>query len=166
MKQITKEQAAALLMQLKGNQYITLHTRTDARALKTGNPHKMIEKLAKTQVQSGFKYKNSLDNQAKREGVEALPVQERTWGERIENTPLVFYKGKFYLETKPEKVLEDVTYLADGKEVAKESIERFLPKKKKGTSTQANLKKKILVRDYAISSIKKMTHNGETYEIV
>jgi len=166
MKQITKQQLAEKLMQLRGNSYMTLHTRTDATPKKTGNPYKKIEKIAKVKVQAGFKYKNSVDNQAEREGVEAQEVKPRSWGERINGTPLVFYKGRHYLEAKVEQVLEDVVYLADGEEVEKVDIEHLLPAKKAESSTQSNLKKKIILRDYKMESIKKAAFGGEVFEVI
>jgi hypothetical protein len=126
---------------------------TDARAKKTGNPYGKILKKTKLLANIGFHYKNSLNNQAKREGKEIdFDIKPRRWGVRMENTPLVKHNDKYYLEYKAENVQSVEYYTEQGEELTKEQVQEFLPKKST-SSTQRELTKKIILRDVAIENI-------------
>ena len=142
-----------LLINFNGHSFIGLTTLTDARAKKTNNPYGKILKKTKLLANIGFHYKNSLNNQAKREGKEIdFDIKPRRWGVRMENTPLVKHKEKYYLEYKAENVQSVEYYTEQGEELTKEQVQEFLPKKST-SSTQRELTKKIILRDVAIENI-------------
>ena len=104
----------------------------------------------------GFHYSNSLDNQAKREGKNIdFQVQPRRWGKRLDNCALVEHKGKHYLECKVEKTFEVNYFLENGAPIEKSAIEEFLPKKRE-SSTQDELDKKVILRDIKLENILSM----------
>jgi len=156
MKTFTKPSTQSiidLLINFNGHSFIGLTTLTDARAKKTGNPYGKILKKTKLLANIGFHYKNSLNNQAKREGKEIdFDIKPRRWGVRMENTPLVKHNEKYYLEYKAENVQSVEYYTEQGEELTKEQVQEFLPKKST-SSTQKELTKKIILRDVAIENI-------------
>lgn len=156
MKTFTKPSTQSiidLLINFNGHSFIGLTTLTDARAKKTGNPYGKILKKTKLLANIGFHYKNSLNNQAKREGKEIdFDIKPRRWGVRMENTPLVKHNDKYYLEYKAENVQSVQYYTEQGEELTKEQVQEFLPKKST-SSTQRELTKKIILRDVAIENI-------------
>ena len=152
----TKESILSFFLNFAGHSLIGLTILTDARAKKTGNPYGKILKKTRLLANIGFHYSNSLDNQAKREGKEIdFQVQPRRWGKRLEACPLVEYKGNHYLEAKVEKTFEVNYFLENGAPIEKELVEPFLPKKKE-SSTQDELDKKIILRDIKLESILSM----------
>jgi len=156
MKTFTKPSTQSiidLLINYNGHSFVGLTTLTDARAKKTNNPYGKILKKTKLLANIGFHYKNSLNNQAKREGKEIdFDIKPRRWGVRLPNTPLVEHKGKHYLEYKAENVQSVEYYTEQGEELTKEQVQEFLPKKST-SSTQRELTKKIILRDVAIENI-------------
>ena len=156
-----------MFLTFHGTSLAGLETLTDARAKKTDNPFKdkIILKQSQLLVNLGFVYSNSLENQAKREQKEIdFQVKPRVWGERIMNTALVLHKRYYYLECKVEKVYSTRYVDVDGNELNKEDVIPFLPKKKE-SSTQDGLEKKIYLRDYKLSSVKRLAFGGKLYLI-
>jgi hypothetical protein len=154
-----------LFLTFKGTSFAGLQTLTDARAKKTDNPfpQKIVLKESQLLVNVGFQYSNSLDNQAKREHKEIdFQIQPRKWGTRIKGTSLVEHKGNYYLETKVEKVYSTRYVDIDGNELNKEDVLPFLPKKRE-SSTQDELEKKIYLRDFKLSSIKRLAFGGKMF---
>ena len=139
-----------------GHSLIGLTILTDARAKKTGNPYGKILKKTRLLANIGFHYANSLNSQALREGKEIdFDIKPRVWGERLANCPLVEHKGNYYLECKVEKTFEVDYFLENGAPIEKSAIEQFLPKKKE-SSTQDQLTKKVILRDIKLDSILSM----------
>ena len=165
METISRIDLLQRLAEMQGNAISQIKMKTNARAKKTNNPHGLIEKISNVLVEIGFSYKNAVAEQAKKEGVEPRPLQERRWGQRIAGTPLVEHKGKHYLERKVESVLSTPIFLADGVEIDKSEIEEFLPKRKE-SSTQDNLKEKIILRDVSLTSILEIVLGGTNYKVV
>ena len=63
---------------------------------------------------------------ASREGKEIVfDIKPRKWGERLDGTPLVHYRGKYYLEAKCERVLEMDYYDQEGNKLDKEEMSQF-----------------------------------------
>jgi len=86
------------------------------------------------------------------------PMGPRKWGERVEGTPLVAHKGQLYLEVEVTSVKDEVftdkdTGVVITLEEAKERGYRHRP---------AGLQK---MRDYKLSSIKRIRMNKNEYEI-
>ena len=76
------------------------------------------------------------------------------------NCALVEHKGNHYLECKVEKTFEVNYFLENGAPIEKSAIEEFLPKKRE-SSTQDQLDKKIILRDIKLENILSMRFQGE-----
>ena len=90
-RQMRVAKLETVLRNHKGNGFAHIITRTVPAMRKTGNPfHGNVFKVADVNIQAGFEYINSVNNQLSREGktpdAEAKP---RKWGQRIKGTPLV-----------------------------------------------------------------------------
>lgn len=161
MKALTTTALVEVLATVKGATFATLITETDARLKKTGNPYGQVRKVSRVNVCLGFQYEAAVNRQRTREGAEAdFEAAPRQWGERKPGTMLVEHKGKLYLETKVERSLGCVYLDASGKELTAEQVAPFLPAK--GASRQ-EVEKEILVRDYALESIRSLSFGGEQY---
>jgi hypothetical protein len=161
--QPTTQSIIDLLINYNGHSFVGLTTLTDARAKKTNNPYGKILKKTILLANIGFHYKNSLNNQAKREEKEIeFNIQPRRWGKRLPNTPLVEHKGKYYLEYKAENVTSVEYFTENGEQIEKEKIEEFLPQKRH-SSTQKELDKKIILRDVAIENILSLRISKNVY---
>ena len=156
-----------LLLGFSGISLAGMETLTNVGAKKTNNPFKdkTILKQSRLLVNIGGRYANWLENQAKRENLDVeFIVKERKWGERIDGTSLVYYNvtDLFYLEVLVVKVFETIYTDVDGNILTKEEVAPFLPKKRE-SSTQAPLTKKVYLRDYKFESIRKFAFDGKVY---
>ncbi len=158
-----------VLRNIKGNGFAHIITRTVPAMRKTNNPHHgNVFKIADVQIQAGFHYINSVNNQLTREGktpdAEAKP---RKWGQRIKGTPLVEHTNKAgeykqYLEAKCEKV-NSVKYVdGEGNEIAKADLAQWLQERPAKSSTQANVEQEVILRDYSLESIQFIAIGGQT----
>jgi hypothetical protein len=144
-----------------GHSLIGLTILTDARLKKTGNPYGKVLKKTRLLANIGFHYSNSLENQAKRENKNIdFQVQPRRWGIRLPKSALVEHNGNHYLECKVEKTFEVNYFLENGAPIEKSAIEEFLPKKRE-SSTQEELTKKVILRDVKLENILSMRIQGE-----
>ena len=88
-------------------------------------PKKGIKKVAKISVVFGgsMKYINVVNRRRKKLGLPPVITTNggRTWGHKINDTPLVWHKGKEYLECLLLKTLDE-KYYKDGVEVQKEDV--------------------------------------------
>jgi hypothetical protein len=143
-----------------GNGFAHIVARTIPAMRKTNNPfYGNVYKITDAQIQNGFKYINSVNNQLAREGKPLVKQQPRQWGKRIEGTGVVEHTKKgetektFYLEAKIERINFVGFYdIETGEEIERETLAPWLTKKGE-SSTQASLEKKIIYRDFALSSI-------------
>lgn len=160
MKAITQKALIETLNDIKGATFATIITETDARLKKTGNPFGPVRKVSRVNVCLGFQYEAAVNRQRTREESEAdFEARPRQWGERV-SAMLIGHKGRTYLETKVQKSL-GVTYIdATGKELSKEEVAAFLPARSKSRQEVAS---EIIVRDYALDSIRSLTFGGEEY---
>lgn len=157
----------ALASNHKGNGFAHILTRTVPAMNKTNNPFfGNILKITDSQVQWGFYYLNSVNNQLEREGKPRnAELKNRQWGTRIEGTPLVEHTNKkgehrLYLEVKIERV-NSVKYITvdTGEEIEKDTLAPWIKERRK-SSTQSELTKEIFLRDYALDSILWMRADG------
>lgn len=145
-----------------GARIVTIEAETPLRMRKTNNPYVGAVKLSTVNCVVNCNYSNSVNNQCAREDIDTeFESAPRQWGQRIQGTPFVEHKGEFYLETKVERSLGETKIVHNGKELSWEDVQEFLPKKNEG-ARQPN-EKKVIWRDYKVSSIKSVTVNGTTY---
>ena len=154
-----------VLRSIDGCQFIRMQTLTNARLRKTidtpsgrqKHAHGEIQKFTDGQYLVGFRYGNSLINQAGREGKAIeFNVQDRAWGEQVEGTCLIQHKGGLYVETLPQTIY-CVTYQDQwGNKLDQSEIQPLIDDKKskrQRSSTQADLDTEVIVRDYKLESI-------------
>lgn len=119
-------------------------SRTQPISLTTVTQKKGVTKEQTQNVFINAKWENVVNNALKKEGKAAdFVLSERKWGKHVPNTPLIEYNGKYYLQ---------VSY-HNGKVV--NNIE--------GVSTEY---KKPDLRTFSLESIRSITLEGQTYEIV
>jgi hypothetical protein len=144
---------------------------TDARALKTNNPHREIRKLTYTRVVSGAKYQDAVDRQGavgfKSEG---LPYGEFA-NEQLTNKVIVTDSGKLQLRTQYRNARKPirVQYIADGVPVDYQLIKQYLPARsfsKKQAAAGVTGKKQVMVRNYDFANVLKVKYAGIEYTLI
>ena len=172
-RQLRVAKLEAVLRNVKGNGFAHLVAKTVPTWAKAkSHPfHGNVFKIADVQVQAGFHYINSVNNQLTREGKTAdAEAKPRKWGQRIKGTPLVEHTNKagehrLYLEAKCEKV-NSVKYVdAQGNEIDKADLAEWTDRPRAKSSTQANVDKEIILRDYALDSIEWIAIDGHKLEL-
>lgn len=160
---ITKGDLTAMLAGIRGATFATLTTETFPKLLKTGNNLGTVRKVSRVNVTLGFQYEAAVNRQRVREdGTPDFEAAPRQWGVRVPGTVLVRHEGtgKVYLETKVEKSLDHIYVGANGQQIPDDMIAPFLPTR--GNSRQ-DVEKEILVRDYAIESIRSVKMQGNEF---
>lgn len=169
---IEKIELVAHIVGLKGVSFATLITETEPSMNKTGNRfHGRIRKISKIAGMIGnWSYKNSVNNQLDREGQTAdFEPHPRAWGNRLQGSGIVEHKGQLYVEVKIEGITEDPRYeWNDGTQLTKTELSELKQwlKKSSAPSTQDELEKKVILRDYKLDSIKIVHAFGKKFEIV
>ncbi len=175
---VTVSELASILLQSKGSRFVGLTAETTPRANKKGredgqpNPFGRIVKRSRVRGIIGFKYENSVNNQREREDhpeAGEFVAEARSWGHRVDGTPVVLHKGKkngefrAYLEVKVDGA-SGTTYVADGREVDRQDVAQYLPKSK--GSERQDVDAPVILRDYALESIREIRIGGETLTVV
>ena len=173
MKTISQANLVKLLLNptvsgINGNTFVGLDTLSKA-TLTGGKKNEMQGRVQKCVVGSQVQvfqnknsngYANMVQRRLDKSGNEVeFTLSPRTWGVRIEGTPILEHKGAFYLEVIFKKAGE-VSFLLDGRPIRKDLIQG-LPVKKEGT--QGGLEDKVIIRTYKIASLSRITINKETY---
>jgi hypothetical protein len=164
MQTMTRNELVAFFTGIRGATFATITTETEPKLLKTGNTLGDVRKVSRVNVCLGFQYEAAVNRQREREGATAdFEAASRQWGERVAGTVLVSHKGKTYLETKVQKSLDHKYLGANGTILPDELIAPFLPKKSPG---RQDLEKEVMVRDYAIDTIRHIAVAGKEFVIV
>lgn len=108
-------------------------------------------------------YGNMVKNRMIKEGKDpdTFELKPRTWGVRVENSPFIEHKDKFYLECifiSPGKSV----YLVDGIETPKEEIEGLETEKKVSETSQGGIENKVILRTFSLDSIQEVRLKGTT----
>jgi len=165
---INRQKLREVLENTLGSTPITFVARTKVRMNKTGNPFVGAMKIARINGFINWSYERSVNRQRGREGVEEeFKALVRKWGERQKDRkgrllPFVLHKDKTYVEVKVQKSL-GYEYEFEGKPVPKEEIHKFMPKRKEGA--RQDVKRAVVLRDYALDSIQAVTVDGTAYEV-
>ena len=80
---------------------------------------------------------------------ESFELGKRTWGTRIEGTPLIEHKGEYYLEVIFLKSGE-VSYYHEGKEIHKNEV---IGLEEKEEGKQGGLDNKVIIRTFKVASL-------------
>jgi hypothetical protein len=176
MKKISLDQAVALFQdgkQVNGTTFIGIDTVT-VEKLTGGKNNPMQGLVQKTNLSSnvmvfqnksqsayGAKVQRHLEKCGK--AASDFVLSPRTWGERIEGTPIITHKGTFYLEVIFIKS-GAVSYTLEGTPIAKEDIEGI---KVSTGGAQGGLEdsEKVIIRTYKFDSIVSFRLNNEAYII-
>ena len=164
---ITQTQAVELIRSFCGATFIAFRAMTEAQASKAKNA-KIVLKASNIHATAEWNYENSVNNQLNREESEnsgSFVAKPRKWGVH-ESLSLVWHKGKAYLHAKVNKALQSPVYFVNGEPVSKSEVSHLLRKSRKpSTQTAVGVKKEIVCRDYALSSIRELRVNGKKYLI-
>ncbi len=167
---ITQAQLAEIIRNIRGVSFARIDSVTEFRMKKTGNPFagQVIKVSRIMAIVGNWTYKQSLINQAIRENVDTdFEIQPRKWGTRLENG-IVEHNGKLYLEAKIERSIGSRIVFRNGHFIPEnemESIKTFAVKSSE-SKTQDTIEKKVILRDYAFDSIRRIKLNGITYKLV
>lgn len=154
-----------------GTTTIGFESLTEPSMNKTNNPFfGKVLKVSSVGGMIGYDYENSVNNQLGREGKEKTFVsQPRKWGVRDENHPFLVRHTKkgetverFYLSVKVQQSNKKPIYL-DKETLEVIPTEKLRPylKESKKPNTQEDLDKEIIIRDYEISTLRKMSIGGQ-----
>jgi hypothetical protein len=166
---LTESELVSIIQRtVKGTTVVSIDAVTEPKMNKTGNPYYgKVEKHCRMDGMIGFDYENSVNNQAKREGLapdrEAKP---RQWGVLTADRLFVVHNGAYYLQMKCQSASDPIyKNRTTGEEIPVISLDRFLPARS-SSSTQEGLEKEIVVRDVKLCNVKKIRMFGVEYEIV
>lgn len=167
---ISLEKLEKVLAQHASNKstIVTFAAKTIPAMRKKKNPYLgRIYKVQRVNAIIGIRYANCVNLQRLREESPAdFESLERTWGERIPNSPLVEYKGFKYLETKVQKASSAIYVddkLASPKQL--QHVEKFLSRKD-GESKRQQLIKEVVLRDFRLDHITHLQLEGQLFEVV
>lgn len=160
MKTLTKNELIDLLKSVKGTSFVSIESETTPR-LKANCPLKNLVKISKVSGAINFNYQNSVNNQRVKENKpEDFKAKSRVWGKRVKNSPVFEHRGKFYLNIKIQSSRSD--YFNNNLRQSIDKVANYLY----NSSTRQNLNKEIIVRQYSLDSIKRITINKQEYTVV
>jgi hypothetical protein len=158
-----------LMENVNGSTFISLDTETDVK-LKGGKTNPFQGRVSKVVVGSNVMvfqnknsngYENMVNRRLAAEGKGEFEVGPRAWGERIKDTPFVTHKGALYLEVIFLKAGER-HFTVDGQPYDG-AIQGLEEDHEEGH--QGGLSNKVIIRTYKVSSIKRITINGKTFNL-
>lgn len=165
-KIITQTQLAGILANIRGA--------TPAQLLTVTNPVKKVcpfavQKIVQSNVMLNCFYEAGVNRRLEKEGKPAgFEAKPRAWGSHVMDgdrlTPLVEHKGKLYMVCQFNRV-DSVEYRRDGQQVDKAGLADYLPKDRVEGENQG-LDKALVVRTYGLDSIRSITIDRETFEVV
>ena len=167
MDMMTEMELKRMMENRKGATMVTIYTDTAPDMRKTGNPYMGARKLTVINGVIGYIYDNAIINRAAKEGVTLTGGSKpHPWGDMTENHTLRINRktGEAYLSLMCRNVIS-VKYVFNGVEITKDKLAPWLSEKSEGSSTQADLTEKIIVRDYKLANITAITIGGVTYTV-
>lgn len=157
-----------LFASVNGSTFIGLDTKT-VPVLAGGKSNIMQGRVTKVmtgasvmvfQNKNSNAYENMVKRRLEKEGKnpESFSLGKRTWGARVEGTPVVEHKGQEYLEVIFLKAGE-VSYELDGQPVDEKTV---IGLKEPAAPTQGGLDNTVYIRTFAKDSITKVNISGVT----
>jgi len=161
---------------------VSIVTRTEPTMRKTGNPFVgNVRKISTVHGVINWHYATEVNKQRNREQsftvvngmpqineVEVFEAQPRKWGVRLENSPFVEHREKFYLEVKVNDTQTPQYVDNNDKPIVGEELDQlksFFPVKKEGARQQ--VEKPVIVRDYDFDNVVALTtHDNKTTFVV
>lgn len=168
METISKDKLLELLTSLKTSTFATIITETVPPMNKKNNPYfdDRLLKYMEANVCINFIYKNSVNRQRDKEGVEIeFKPKERRWGTRISGTPLVQHGDSYYLECRFLKHV-NTFYLHKGNIIDEQLFVQWLKNGRSNAEHQGlSYENEVIVRDFKIDSILEIKMLGKHYII-
>lgn len=131
--------------------------------LMAGNPFPGLRKLSRVGGVLNFNYTAAVNRQREREGMVADFVAEpRKWGVRVEGTPLVFHKGKHYIEVKIQSSEVIAYIMPDLSPVDPAEVEKWLPVRHSG---RQKLEKPVDCKDFSVDNVRSIRMKKMEYII-
>jgi hypothetical protein len=128
---------------------------------KRDNPY--IDRVTKVSRVNGvicWGYARAVNRQRLREDrIDDFEAAPRPWGRRIRGTPLVEHNGRYYLEMKVQS-RQDM-FLVDG-QPSDVDLSPWLPRR---CPSRQEVTKEVVLRDFALASIREIRWAGRSYEI-
>lgn len=133
-----------------------------------------VRKLQESNVFVNVDYTKAVNKRLTKEGKEAdFVAQERTWGERVGNSPIISRRlksgiVKYYLEASfvtNNKPKVEYTLVEDGVEtpIDKSILEGYLPAQ--STSNSQGLDNELAIRTFGLENIKEIRMNKKIYVV-
>lgn len=130
---------------------------------KKGNPfHGRVIKITRVNGWINWRYARAVNRQRVREHKRAdFKAVQRSWGERLEGTPLVEHADQLYLDIKVQQ--RHVVYrdLETKEEIPWLTIKPFIRPPQK--SKRQKLNQDVILRDYHVENIAELRINGEVW---
>jgi len=170
MKKLTHSEFSEMLANRKGAIILSIKANTDARLLKTGNPHGEVRKETYTRVVTGANYEDAV----KRQGGEGFKAAELPYGEfEIKNKIIKTDDGKLQLRTQARNPRPPISVRfirqADMVELAQELVRPYMQKKsesKRQAAVGVKGKKQVKIRNFDLDNIKEVAIKGERFQLV
>lgn len=154
---------------IKGSTFVGIDTETVVK-LKGGKKNEMQGRVTKVtegantmifSEMAGSGYENMVKRRMVKEGKdpETFTVKPRAWGTRVEKSPFIEHKGKHYIEC-IFMASGKSHYLLDGVPIDAEEIEGLPEKRVETEESQGGVEDKVIIRTFALDSIKKIRING------
>ncbi|RDJ35712.1 MAG: hypothetical protein DWQ19_12915 [Crenarchaeota archaeon] len=176
MKAISTVELKELLERQRGASFVTIIARTKPQFIGgKSSPMVGVEKVSRVNGVVNWSYQNAVNNQRTREGqpldeqgeVEFFEPEPRSWGQRLHDEvgrllPTVEHKGRTYLELKVQKSIE-YSFYRDDQRIPNEEVLPHLRKNTEGRRQEVD--NPVILRDYALDSIKAIRLDGELYVV-
>ena len=119
---------------------------------------------ATVNLMDGTTYGEVVKEQMVKEGKDPndFKINERPWGIRVDNTPLIKHNDQYYLETMHLSG-GTTTYMVEGNPTNKDDIEG-LPVTKVSESSQGGIDNKVIIRTHKLESIVGLYVNDKYFE--
>lgn len=139
---------------------VVITTYTDPHLTKSGNPFVGVKKINVRKVAVNFNYVNDVNRQRLKENknLDFIP-KSRTWGERLNDTCIIQYKGQDYIEC---EVLEEIKkyYIDENRMILNENeLSQFIPKKYNNQGVENPIK----INTYKLANLKEINVDGIDY---
>ncbi len=170
MVKITQRKLERLLFMTASCEFIGLTAITVPDMKKKGNPHwDRTVKIARVNGVINWRYSSAVNKQLLREGKpDAFKAYPRTWGQRVNYTPLVVNitddgETHFYLEVKRERIDAGYFDTETAERVPESELKKWL---KPDQESRQGTDKEIILRDYRLDHILELRMQREEYRIV
>ena len=155
---VTADGLANILRKTKVCRKVGLTQRKALDMYKAGNKYYgRVEVVQNLRGQINVNYAKSVRNAT---GDESFTAAKRTWGVRVEGTPLVEHAGKSYIEVKCEGRPGKTTYFLDGVQVKDQTVIDEILSFKKKSRPEA-----VVIRDIPLINLLRLRMNKTTYRV-